>query len=143
MAMMQELAEQSHLGRPPKSNRGWFKPGDRRINRRGRPVGTKGDPADETVDRAVVTDGLMVLRLPLKLLACRIAFERGPWITNLPVDFHIVSLRVDARQGRLLLVLRSASFRRVARGAVIPEFRPLVNGLRWYSGPELKSWVRA
>jgi hypothetical protein len=140
---MEELVEQMHLGPPPKSNRGWFKPGDRRINRRGRPVGSKGDPADETVDRATVTDGLMVLRLPLKLFACRIAFERGPWATNLPVDFQIVSLRVDASQGLLVLVLRSALFQRVARGAVIPEFRPVFNGLRWYSGPELKSWVRA
>jgi hypothetical protein len=139
---MEELVEQMHLGPAPKSNRGWFKPGDRRINRRGRPVGSKGDPADETVDRAAVTDGLMVLRLPLKLLACRIAFERSPWITNLPVDLQIVSSRVDASQGLVVLVLRSASFQRVARGAVIPEFRPGFNGLRWYSGPELKSWAR-
>ena len=144
--VMEELVEQkAHLGPPPKSNRGWFKPGDQRINRRGRPVGSKADPGEEAgpADRAAVTDGLMVLRLPSKLLACRIAFERGPWLTNLPVDFQIVSSRIDASQGLLVLVLRSASFQRVARGAVIPEFRPQFNGLRWYSGPELKSWVRA
>jgi hypothetical protein len=142
---MEQLAEQMHLGSPPKSNRGWFKPGDQRINRRGRPVGSKAEPEDGAgdVDRAAATDSLMVLRLPLKLLACRIAFERGPWTTNLPVDFQLVSSRVDVSRGLVFFVLRSASFQRVARGAVIPEFRPLVNGLRWYSGPELKSWVRA
>jgi hypothetical protein len=142
---MEQLADQMHGNPPGKANRGWFKAGDKRINRRGRPVGSKADPGEEAglVERAAVTDGLMVLRLPLKLLAGRIAFERGPWITNLPVDFHIVSVSVDASRGLLLLVLRSTSFQRVARGAVIPEFRPQFNGLRWYSGPELKSWVRA
>jgi hypothetical protein len=142
---MEELAEQMQLGSPPMSNRGWFKAGDKRINRRGRPVGSKADPGDGAgaVERAATTDSLMVLRLPLKLLACRIAFERGPWITNLPVDVQIVSSRVEANLGLLLLVLRCGSFRRVARGALIPEFHPQFNGLRWYSGPELKSGVRA
>jgi hypothetical protein len=140
---MEQLAEQMHGSPPGKANRGWFKAGDKRINRRGRPLGSKADLGDVSVERAAATDGLTVLRLPLKLLALRIAFERGPWITNLPVDFQIVSSRVDASLGLLLLVLRSGSFQRIARGAVIPEFHPQFNGLRWYNGPELKSWVRA
>jgi hypothetical protein len=72
----------------------------------------------------------MVLFLPAPDLAYRLSRERAPWIVNLPTDCDIVSCRLDARRG-VVCVIRSQAFPPIAQGAVLPQFTPSFNGLRW------------
>jgi hypothetical protein len=115
---------------PPKTNRGWFRGADRRINREGRPRGSKRVP-DKVVDRAPCADRLCVLFVPLQRLRRRIRNQNGFWIPNLPGDFEIVSVRVDTAQQRVAFVIRSRAFPRIAKGAEIPEFAGSWCGLMW------------
>lgn len=116
---------------PPRAtNLGWFKPGsDPRINRQGRPHGRKAATGD-TSPVAERADRLMLLAVPATELAWRLANQNAPWITNLPTDFEIFGCHVEC-DGVVRLVIRSATFPRIARGAAIPAFVPSYNGLRW------------
>ena len=115
----------------PRVNRGWFRPGDGRINRQGRPLGSRAavpagaDPAD----RAPRADRLRRLVVPERDLAWRLASIKAPCVANLPPDFQIIDCRVDAARQGVVLVIRSDTFPRVARGAPIPEFEPAFDGL--------------
>jgi hypothetical protein len=112
------------------TNRGWFKPGsDPRINRQGRPRGRKA-AAGDTRPVAERADRLMLLAVPARELAWRLANRHAPWIVNLPTDFEIVGSHVN-RDGVVQFVIRSATFPRLARGAVIPSFDPSYGGLTW------------
>jgi hypothetical protein len=115
----------------PRRNAGWFRPGDRRINRDGRPRGSKAASAEAAADRAPAADRLMLLWVPRRDLAHRLSSDRAPWIVNLPADFEIVTSRVDTARDGVALVIRSETFPRVARGAPIPEFAPSFHGLKW------------
>jgi hypothetical protein len=118
----------------PRTNRGWFRQGDRRINREGRPLGpSKRAPteASSPADLAPCADRLMLLIMRSDDLAWRLTRRLGPWIVNLPEDFEIIWSRVDAESGNTVLVIRSATFARVAKGAPIPTFKKEFNGLRW------------
>jgi hypothetical protein len=116
----------------PKRNAGWFRPGDRRINREGRPKGSKAAcQAGPPVDCAPEADRLMLLWVPAPDLAFRLSKYLAPWIVNLPEDVAIVGCRVDAGRDGVALVIRSQAFPRIAAGAPIPEFRPQFEGLRW------------
>jgi hypothetical protein len=117
----------------PRRNRGWFGPADQRINREGRPRGSKaaaqveGHPAD----RARRADRLKRAFVGERVLTCCLTQQVAPWVINLPLDFRIVGCQVDtARQG-VVFTIRSETFPRVARGAPIPEFEPEFNGLKW------------
>lgn len=121
----------------PNRNHGWFRPGDRRINREGRPKGSSKSsrqPSSPAVDRAPCADRLQVLVVPTRDLARRLRWKLAPWITNLPEDAEIVSCRVDAARDTVAFVLRSNTFPRIAAGAVIPVFVPRFEGLRWQRG---------
>jgi hypothetical protein len=118
----------------PERNRGQFRPGDVRINRRGRPRTAKAADQEEPADRAPSTDRLMVMYVPAPDLAHRLSHQSAPWIVNLPEDFEIVGSRVDAARAVVALVIRSKMFLRIAQGAVIPELKPRFNGLRWQRG---------
>ena len=107
----------------PKSNRGRFQPGDARINREGRPP--KG------WNRARRADRLKCILLDAGDVIHRITHDRGPWIVNMPAGTRVVACHWDAEQEVFMLVLRSSEFPQIARGDVIPEFRPAYNGLRW------------
>jgi hypothetical protein len=123
-------------GPAPPANRGWFRPGDGRINREGRPRGSKA-AAPEGADPAGCaprTDRLKVVRLRERDLAWRLTRQNAPWMTNLPADVRIVGCRVDAARRGVVLTIWSKSFPRVARGTRIPEFVPAFNGLRWRRG---------
>jgi hypothetical protein len=128
---MDAQREQLADGPAPRANRGWFRPKDERINREGRPRGTKAaapagaDPAD----RAPRADRLRRLVVPERDLAWRLASIKAPRVANLPSDFQIVGCRVDAARRVVVLTIRSGSFPRVARGAPIPEFEPAFDGL--------------
>jgi hypothetical protein len=116
----------------PKRNRGWFQRGDARINLEGRPRGSKAAAQEgPAADLASCADRVMVLYVPGLDLLFRLGHQNAPWIVNLPADGEIVSCRVDAARGAVALVIRSESYPRIAQGAVIPEFRPDFNGLRW------------
>jgi hypothetical protein len=130
---MGEQAEEVPDAPPPKNNVGWFRKGDPRINREGRPRGSKAgcEPGSGAGDRAPRTDRLMVLLMSGRELAHRISHRDAPWIKNLPADFQIVACRVDPVRAAVALVIRSKTFPRVARGAVIPEFAVAFDGLRW------------
>jgi hypothetical protein len=105
---------------PPETRRpnaGWFRPADARINREGRPRGSRkvalGVAAE---DRATQADRLGLLRFPggelLEILGYRLG-RHWP-------DGQIVGARVDSATGELVLALRSPIFARVATGALIP-----------------------
>jgi hypothetical protein len=128
---MEQQVEQ-RPNEPPK-NRGWFQRGDRRINREGRPKGSKAgsEEGSAPTDRAPWADRLMLLLLRGRDLAFRLGHDKAPWIVNLPVDCEIVACRMDVSGESVALVIRSQTFPRIARGALIPEFKPAYNGLRW------------
>jgi hypothetical protein len=130
---MQDQAPTLPVEMPPKRNPGWFKPGDQRINREGRPRGSKAasEAGSAPADRAPCADRLMLLVLPERDLAWRLSRGDSPWIKNLPADFEIVGCRVDAARAAVALVIRWKAFPRIAQAAVIPEFKPAFNGLRW------------
>jgi len=108
----------------PKSNAGRFQPGDRRINREGRPRGSRkaacedGSPPADCAPRA---DRVMLLVVPERRLAHRLSRAKGFWFVNLAEDYEIVACRLDASKG-VVFTIRSQTFARVARGAPIPEF---------------------
>jgi hypothetical protein len=118
---------------PPKLNRGWFKAGDGRINRGGRPRGSKATVPAGThpADCAPRADRLKRLVLDEPVLAGSLACAKAPLVINLPDDFRVVGCRFDAERQRAVLVLRSATFPRVAKGALIPKFEPQFRHLMW------------
>jgi hypothetical protein len=114
-------------------NAGWFQRGDGRINREGRPRGSKSAAPEGSTpaDRAPRADRLKLLFVPGLEFAFRLCHPKGFWVTNLPPDFEIVSCRLDpARQG-VVLTIRSRTFPRIARDALIPEFAPRFEGRKW------------
>jgi hypothetical protein len=131
---IEQLAAQSVGRRVTPSNRGWFQQGDRRINREGRPHGTKiNSPVTHPADCARRTDRHMRLSVPLSDLGFRLTHPNAFWIVNLPPDFEIVDSRVDLATRQVVFIIRSAKFVRVARGTPIPEFPAAYHGLRWHS----------
>lgn len=125
------LAVGSVAGPVARPNRGWFAPGDRRINRQGRPRGSKSAAAGgiDPADCAPQADRLKRLLLPATEMVWHLGRPQGFWLSNLPADVEIVAARVDA--GQVVFVLRSSTFPPVARGALIPALVPAFNGLRW------------
>lgn len=127
---MEELVNSTADTSPPaKSNRGWFQAGDRRINREGRPCGSKAAPAAEAY-HAASADRIKLLFVPARVLALRLTALKGPWVENLPRDAEIVGCQRDHARG-FALTVRSATFPRIAGGTAIPEFVPAVHGQRW------------
>ncbi len=132
MEVMQEQVDKLPDGPPPKTNPGWFQPGDRRINREGRPRGSKaGLEGGAPAECAPRTDRLMLLVVTCRDLAFRISQCYAPWIANLPPDFEIVTWRVDAARDTVAFIIRSKEFPRIVRGSPIPEFVPELHGLKW------------
>src|SRR4029079_6535402 len=100
---------------PPKSNRGWFQRDDPRINREGRPHGTKADIKGGTAcGLAPRADRLKMLVLaPECLLHCMGGRNPHP-VANLPEDVEVVASWVDSSRG-VVLTVRSQTFPRVAK----------------------------
>ncbi|HEX5272757.1 MAG TPA: hypothetical protein VFW33_19805 [Gemmataceae bacterium] len=97
----------------------------------------KGAPVPEfkpetapPADRAPCDDRLKVLWVPGKALAQGLSQQNAPWVVNLPEDREVVASRFDGARNAGALVIRSASFPLVAKGAVIPEFEPVLHGTR-------------
>lgn len=131
---MEKLVDQMQDGpvqQPlPKRNRGWFRVGDRRINREGRPRGSKvASPGD--VYCAPYADRLRLLFVPARVLAFRLKNLYGPWVTNLPYDVELVACQKDPTRDGFMITIRSAQFDRIAKGAVIPEFTAWCDGQKW------------
>jgi hypothetical protein len=121
---MEELVEQAVVAER-KRNRGWFQPGDRRINREGRPRGSpKAEPPPRTLEiRADGADRLMRVSYTTNQL-CELLRTTGGvrvLMSNLPDDCEIVDIRVY-HNGLIILVIRSKSFPRIAEGSLIPKF---------------------
>jgi hypothetical protein len=110
----------------PKGNAGWFRPGDGRINREGRPRGSKaGLPTGIALeDLAARADRVQRLFVPAGDIACHLSGRKAPCLANLPLDFAIVGSRFDPGRNGLFLTIRSRTFQRIARGALVPEFVP-------------------
>jgi hypothetical protein len=127
---MQAPLENTPDAPPLKRNRGWFQPGDLRINREGRPRGSKAGPAveSEPADLAPAADRLMLLFVPTRSARCWLRRLKSPYTLDLPEDFEITSCRLDVARDGLLFTVRSRAFARVARGAPIPELSPKWNG---------------
>src|SRR5262245_51072119 len=75
-------------------NRGWFQPGDRRINREGRPRGSKVTMAT-SADLAARADRLQLLFLPERDVSYRLTAKLAFFVVNLPRDYEIVATRLD------------------------------------------------
>src|SRR5207253_1609704 len=84
-------------------NLGRFRPGDRRINREGRPRGSKAAEAAESppADCARQADRMMWFSFPEPELIHRFSCHSGFWLRNLPRDTQVVDSRVDAATGRV------------------------------------------
>jgi hypothetical protein len=116
----------------PRRNRGWFQAGDRRINREGRPYGSKAAAStDISPDCAIQPDRVKRLFVPERDLAWRLTRQYAPWYVNLPDDFQIIACRVDSDRAGVIFIIRSKSFPRIAKGTPIPDFEPAFNGLKW------------
>jgi len=76
-------------------------------------------------------DHLKMLWIPVKALAHRLGNQNAPWVSNLPADREIVASRFDAARGAVGLVIRSPLFPLIRKGAAIPEFEPILHGMRW------------
>jgi hypothetical protein len=85
----------------PKKNAGWFKPGDPRVNREGRPRGSKAPTAEPAI-RAPRANGVMLLWVPQEETRHRLTSSCGPWIATLPEDYEIVESHVDAGRDALV-----------------------------------------
>lgn len=124
----------------PPRNKGWFQQGDRRINREGRPRGSKGPAsADGPEVRAVRTDRVMWFGYQTKHLREHLlpsGCERVA-VNGLPTDCEIVGCHVYPT-GFMAIVIRSKAFPRVARGALIPRFP----GPAASAAPQLRRKVR-
>jgi hypothetical protein len=125
---MQEQADRMtpEPAQQPKRNAGWFRPGDGRINREGRPRGSKkrlpqGVASEDLAARA---GRVMRLFIPAREFACHLSGREAPWVANLPEDFEIVAGRFDPGRDGFVLTIRSRTFPRVARGVPVPEFAP-------------------
>jgi hypothetical protein len=116
------------VGEPlPKRNAGRFRPGDPRINREGRPLGSSKAASEQgtpLADLAPQADRLMRLFVPARQIACYLSGREAPWVANLPKDFKFVASRFDPGRDGFFLTLRSETFPRVAQGAPVPEFVP-------------------
>ncbi len=119
----EQVAAPPPEGPPPGRNRGRFQPGDPRINLKGRPRGSKAGPAD--ADRAPQTGPLMLLALPVAEVAGWLSGGDVPGVANLPADCQVVGCRLDAARGAFVFVIRSNEFPRIAKGALIPELKPV------------------
>lgn len=130
---IEDLAQDAAPATSPKTNRGWFKPADRRINLEGRPRGSKVATPDGTppVDCAKRADRVKLMFVRGVALAFRLGHGDAPWASNLPPECEIVDCRFDAKRKGVVLTVRSATFPRIARGAPIPEFVPHYNGLKF------------
>jgi len=130
---IEKLADEPGQQPAPKTNRGWFRPEDRRINREGRPRGRKVGAPDGTppVDCAKRADRVMVLFVPERVLARRMTGLKAAWAANLPPGFRFVDGRFDAARNGFVLTIQSDRFARVARGAPIPEFDAKFYGMMW------------
>jgi hypothetical protein len=116
---------------PGPANRGWFRRGDPRINRRGRPRnGVTAAPRQQT-EKKPLSGQLKRLSVPVSDLRVRLAREKGPWMVNLPNDFRIVALELDPVQQMIVLTIHSQVFQAVQEDEEIPWFSPEYHGLKW------------
>jgi hypothetical protein len=114
---------------PSRTNRGWFKRGDARINRHGRPRKRPPRPPRPAPEEWPLNGQLRNLHVPIGDLRMYLAGCKAPWIINLPSDYEIVSAR--CRQESVVLTITSKTFSSVPAGEAIPVFRAEYNGLRW------------
>src|SRR4051812_9245306 len=67
-------------GPAPRQNRGWFRTKDERINREGRPKGSKAPatPRGPAVDHARQTDRIMRFFVPDRTMRCMLLRSKSP-----------------------------------------------------------------
>lgn len=112
------------------ANRGWFRAGDPRINRAGRPKG-----AQQAAQRAragkPLCGRLMTLFVPEQDFQTYLTRRNGPWLTNLPDDFRIVAVDFDLERRGVVVTIHSEQFAAVPAGEPIPVLQACYNGLMW------------
>jgi hypothetical protein len=114
----------------PKRNRGSFKPGDARINRKGRPKGIEALARRAKAARPL-RGRIKNLFVPSVHLRLRLLRPNGPWISNIPRSIRLVACELDLARDGLVLTLHSDQFPEVAEGQLIPEIKPDYNGLKY------------
>src|SRR5262245_62052074 len=110
----------------PTSNRGWFRAGDERINKQGRPRGSRKRAAG-VADVARRADRLMRLEVEGELLMRLLRRGQknepgGAWKCAQLHGVRLAGCRFDDDRGTAVLILWDESFPRVARGAPIPAW---------------------
>jgi hypothetical protein len=124
------MADEEVKGPVRKGNKGSFKPADERINREGRPRGSRVVQQDDPiVDRAPETDRLMLLILDRRDVIYRLTSQDAPWIINLPGDTQFVASRIDTSKDVVIFTIRSREFHQILQGTPIPPFKPYYEGL--------------
>jgi hypothetical protein len=113
-----------------KRNRGWFQPGDGRINRMGRPRGPERAARRAQAGKPVC-GRVRILFVPDDDLRRSLSSNLHPWLINLPKDFRIVAVDRDPNRKGFVMTIYSENFREIGEGEQIPEFKPAYNGLKW------------
>jgi hypothetical protein len=127
----QELAGTEQQPEPTrKGNRGSFRPGDLRINRKGRPKGIEALARRVKAGRPLCGH-LKNLFVPSVHLRLRLLRPNGPWVSNLPPGIRLVACEMDFARDGVVFTLHSNHFPEVREGQPIPEIEPDYNGLKW------------
>jgi hypothetical protein len=118
----QELVDALEPDLAKTRNRGWFRAGDSRINRGGRPK--------SSVRRTkAASRRLMRILMPLQDLEQALSSHKHPWIVNLPGDFSVIAVSLDLTMQAAVVTIHSEQFPVLEVGEPIPEFDVRYNGL--------------
>jgi hypothetical protein len=116
-----------------KHNRGWFQPGDARINRRGRPRQGPEAVARRARSGRPLCGNIAQFLLPASDFRQYLTGYKAPWLKNLPYNARFVAVEVDVEQGMFLVTIHSEQFEFVEAGAPIPVFQAVWYGLAYRS----------
>ena len=117
-----------------KQNAGWFRPGDKRINRQGRALKREPTlaekveawdrqgpcPVCDSVPRQPKSGRLMQVCVREELVRRGLSFD-APHMLTLPEDAKIVAVEPDAAGDGWIVIYRSEKFKVVQAGEPIPK----------------------
>ncbi len=128
------ISEPESAEAPTKVNRGWFRSGDPRINRAGRPKPEKA--AAKRAQSGKRQHGpIRKLFVPAAHLETYLTHRHGPWLINLPASFSIVGCEWDLERDGAVLTIHSYYWDSLQPGEPIPELDAKYHGLKFVRRP--------